>query len=64
MLQHAFKFVSSVIFVVGPHNLRSQRAMEKIGGVRVGSRPDSNGQLSLVYQITAGNWPPANWRAL
>jgi N-acetyltransferase len=56
MLQHAFQFVSSVIFVVGPHNLRSQKAMEKIGGVRVGSRPDSNGQISLVYQITAANW--------
>jgi RimJ/RimL family protein N-acetyltransferase len=56
MLRHAFKFVSSVIFVVGPHNLRSQRAMEKIGGVRVGSRPDSNGQISLVYEITAARW--------
>jgi N-acetyltransferase len=59
MLQHALKFVSSVIFVVGPHNLRSQKAIEKIGGVRVGSRPDPNGQLSLVYQITAANWPAA-----
>lgn len=59
MLQHAFKFVSSVIFVVGPHNLRSQKAMEKIGAIRVGSKPDSNGQISLVYQIAAANWLPA-----
>jgi RimJ/RimL family protein N-acetyltransferase len=43
MLQHAFRFVNSVVFLVGPQNLRSQRAMEKIGGVRVGWRPD-NGQ--------------------
>jgi N-acetyltransferase len=53
MLQHAFQFVKSVIFLVGPQNWRSQRAMEKIGGVRVGSRPDAGGRESFVYQITA-----------
>jgi RimJ/RimL family protein N-acetyltransferase len=52
MLQHAFRFVSSVIFVIGPQNFRSQRAVEKIGGVRVGSRPDSNGRESFVYQLS------------
>lgn len=56
MLRHAFKFVNSVVFLVGPQNLRSQRAMEKIGGVRVGSRPDGGGQDSFVYQITALVW--------
>jgi RimJ/RimL family protein N-acetyltransferase len=58
MLRHAFGFVTSVIFVVGPQNLRSQKAMEKIGAVRIGSRPDANGQISLVYQITASTWQP------
>ncbi|MGA9645427.1 MAG: GNAT family N-acetyltransferase [Candidatus Korobacteraceae bacterium] len=53
MLRHAFRFVSSVIFLVGPQNFRSQRALEKLGGVRVGSRPDGGGRDSLVYQITA-----------
>jgi N-acetyltransferase len=53
MLQHAFRFVTSVIFLVGPQNLRSQRAIEKIGAVRVGSRPDADGRESLVYQIIA-----------
>ena len=53
MLRHAFKFVNKVVFLVGPHNLRSQRAMEKIGGVRVGSRPDGAGRDSFVYQIVA-----------
>jgi RimJ/RimL family protein N-acetyltransferase len=56
MLRHAFKFVNSVIFLVGPQNLRSQRAMEKIGGVRVGSKPNSDGRQSLVYQITAATF--------
>jgi RimJ/RimL family protein N-acetyltransferase len=53
MLSHAFRFVNSVIFLIGPGNMRSQKAMEKIGGVRVGSRTDSAGRVSLVYQITA-----------
>ena len=52
MLRHAFQFVNSVIFLVGPQNLRSQRAMEKIGGVRLGSRRDGGGRESFVYQIT------------
>jgi len=53
MLRHAFGFVNSVIFLVGPQNVRSQRAMEKIGGVRAGSRTDGGGRESLVYRITA-----------
>jgi RimJ/RimL family protein N-acetyltransferase len=56
MLRHAFRFVNSVIFLVGTQNLRSQRAVEKIGGVRVGSRPDSGGRDSFVYQITASTF--------
>src|SRR5437868_6916317 len=43
MLRHAFRFVKRVVFVVGPRNLRSQRALEKIGAVRRGSRPDASG---------------------
>jgi len=53
MLRHAFRFVNSVVFLVGPQNLRSRKAMEKIGGVHAGSRPDANGRDSIVYQITA-----------
>jgi RimJ/RimL family protein N-acetyltransferase len=56
MLQHAFKFVDGVIFLVGPQNVRSQRAVEKIGGVRVGSRADGEGRRSFVYQITASTF--------
>ena len=53
MLQHAFRFVSSVVFMVGPQNVRSQRAVEKIGGVHVGSRTDAHGRNSYVYRLTA-----------
>jgi N-acetyltransferase len=53
MLRHAFRFVDSVIFLVGPQNFRSQRALEKIGAVRVGSRPDGSGRESFMHQIMA-----------
>ncbi len=53
MLRHAFKFVRSVIFVIGTQNLRSQRTVEKIGAVRVGARSDAGGRDSFVYQIAA-----------
>ena len=33
MLEHAFRFVSSVVFLIHPENVRSQRAIEKIGAV-------------------------------
>src|SRR5262245_47717314 len=56
MLRHAFQFVDNVIFLVGAKNLRSQRAMEKIGGVRVGTRIDGSGRESVVYRITAVNF--------
>jgi RimJ/RimL family protein N-acetyltransferase len=53
MLRHAFRFVNAVVFLVGPQNLRSQRAVEKIGGVRAGSRLDGSGRESLLYRIEA-----------
>jgi N-acetyltransferase len=56
MLGHAFKFVKSVVFLAGPQNLRSQRAMEKIGGVRLGSRRDAGGRESFVYHINASTF--------
>jgi RimJ/RimL family protein N-acetyltransferase len=51
MLRHAFQFVKHVVFLIGPQNFRSQRAIEKIGAVRVGSRPNASGLESVVYQI-------------
>jgi RimJ/RimL family protein N-acetyltransferase len=52
MLSHAFQFVDNVIFMVGSTNLRSQRAVEKIGGVRVGTKSDPNGRENVIFRIT------------
>jgi N-acetyltransferase len=55
MLGHAFKFVDSVVFLVGPRNFRSQKAMEKIAGVLTNRRDKRtlHGELveHVVYQI-------------
>ncbi len=53
MLQHAFQFVRHVIFNVGPQNWRSQRAMEKIGGVLAERRREADGEEKLIYRISA-----------
>jgi len=61
MLEHAFQFVEHVIFLVGPQNFRSRKAVEKIGGVEIGTRV-ANGRESIVYEITADrfNATPTN----
>jgi N-acetyltransferase len=48
LLNHAFKFVDSVVFFVGEENVRSQKAMEKVGAIKVGTATR-----------TYGNHPPA-----
>ena len=53
MLRHAFRFVRHVIFLVGPSNWRSQKAMEKIGGVRIEPRLNKAGRMNVVFQIDA-----------
>lgn len=52
MLDHAFRWVSRVIFIIGPENRRSQRAVEKIGGVRAGVGTDAQGRERVVYELT------------
>ena len=56
MLRHAFRFVQNVVFVVGPQNWRSQRAVEKIGGVRVGTQTKPDGREDVVFRITAAGF--------
>ena len=49
MLAHAFKFVENVVLLVGQKNIRSQKATERIGGIKDGlvKRPDPSGRSSL-----------------
>ena len=52
MVEHAFRSVKRVIFIIGPDNRRSQRAVEKIGGVRAGTTIDPHGRERVVYELT------------
>jgi N-acetyltransferase len=60
MLRHAFRFVERVVFLVGPSNARSQRAVQRIGGIRVGKRQDASGRESLLYEISATSFAHAS----
>ncbi len=54
MLDHAFASCDAVVFHVGENNLRSRKAMEKIGGVLVGREErvvDGKPNVSVVYRI-------------
>ncbi len=50
MLEHAYKWVDVARFFIGGNNFRSQRAVEKIGAIRVGSKSDERG-VTLQYNL-------------
>ena len=52
MLDHAFRHVDEVLFRVHDSNLRSQRAVEKLGATRVGTEPYEGDGEVLVYRLT------------
>ena len=56
MLDHAFGFVDRVTFVVGKKNLRSQKALEKIGAtfLKRAELPDRHGcfTMNVVFVMT------------
>lgn len=55
MLEHAFRFVERVVLIVGEHNFRSRRAVEKIGGrfERREARPGRDGveRWNVVFVV-------------
>lgn len=54
MLRHAFQFVDTVIFRVHTENLRSQRAVVKLGAVRARVEPDAQGRGdNYVFELHA-----------
>jgi RimJ/RimL family protein N-acetyltransferase len=57
MLEHAFRFVESVVFLISPTNIRSQKGTMKIGAVRDGSRVNERGEESWVFRLTRGTNP-------
>jgi N-acetyltransferase len=67
LLDHAFRFVDRVVLYAGARNLRSQRAIGKIGGVRAGTRVDdpATGKESYRFVVTRpGPHATICWRRL
>ena len=56
MLNHAYSYVDAVLFFVGEKNLRSRRAVEKLGAVSDGARQDADGGVSLRYRLARDDW--------
>jgi RimJ/RimL family protein N-acetyltransferase len=56
MLTHAAHCVDKVLFVVGSNNRRSQRAVEKLGGVRSGSRLHADGKEDVVFTLVLARY--------
>lgn len=56
MIGHALRFVDRVVFAVGENNLRSQKALQKIGArlLRKTERPARDGSMvpHLVFAVT------------
>jgi len=58
MLAHAFRFFPRVVFRIGPNNLRSRRAVEKIGAFYLGEAKYADGSTHVVYKIDAVDFLP------
>src|SRR3954467_2916166 len=56
MLAHAFGFVNRVIFTIAANNVRSRRAVERIGGVLVGPYHGGEAPDRVVYEIWRDDW--------
>jgi RimJ/RimL family protein N-acetyltransferase len=56
MLAHAFRFVERVVFVVGENNVRSQKAVRKLGAELVASEeraaPDGSMRRNVIFALT------------
>ena len=60
MLDHAFKFVEKVIFHIGANNIRSQKAIEKLGLRNLGeveiNYPSEDERLNFIYEMDKSTW--------
>jgi N-acetyltransferase len=57
MLRHAFMDVPEVLFTVAERNLRSRRAVEKLGAELVGAEDVPRwGQTHVIYRLTPHLW--------
>jgi RimJ/RimL family protein N-acetyltransferase len=55
MLDYAFQYIETVYFHIGANNIRSQKAIEKIGAVKIGEQEveyyGEDSKLNYIYKI-------------
>ena len=60
MLDHAFQYVESVFFHIGALNIRSQKAIEKLGAKKVDevnmAYYGELNNLNFIYRIDKADW--------
>ena len=54
MIDHAFRFLDRVVFVVGADNVRSQKALQKIGARIVGKKESRGTSGRVIPSIVFG----------
>ena len=64
MLNHAFEYIDTVFFHVGASNIRSQKAVEKLGALKISEiemeyvgEPNRH---NYIYQLDKSNWQQTN----
>lgn len=64
MILHAFEHVNEVNFHIGAVNIRSQKAIEKLGTLKIGEIEmeyyGETSKLNFIYAITKLNWQNQN----
>jgi RimJ/RimL family protein N-acetyltransferase len=60
MMNYAFQYVSKIIFHIGATNFRSQKAIEKIGAIKIDEFEveyfGEESKLNYIYQISKENY--------
>lgn len=60
MIDHAFQYVNNVIFNIGAKNFRSQKAIEKLGAVKIGEEEvayfGEAPKINFIYRIRKMEW--------
>lgn len=60
MIQYAFQFVDAVIFHIGANNIRSQKAIERLGASKIDEIEvkyyGEETKLNFVYEINKNSW--------
>ena len=51
MIDYAFEFVEDIVFYIGKDNIRSQKAVEKIGGQRI-----TDTQFKHLVKVNGSDW--------